>query len=174
MDELWKNTAYLAIKLVHLPVAPLRTLRPACREGYQRPEGMGRDQHRERVSQLERYRILMKHYVQHNCSITISFDESEIEEMADWFMENWDSYVGVSFLKRNDPTMTAKDLGFAYLPQEAISDRVYEEYVSKLLPLDLTGPTCMSSKKIVWPVSGTWTVIGTRNGTFCRKASRLA
>ena len=107
-------------------------------------------------------------------SITISFDESEIEEMADWFMENWDSYVGVSFLKRNDPTMTAKDLGFAYLPQEAISDRVYEEYVSKLLPLDLTGPTCMSSKKIVWPVSGTWTVIGTRNGTFCRKASRLA
>lgn len=89
------------------------------------------------ISQLERYRILMKHYVQHNCSITVSFDETEIETMADWFMENWDDYVGVSFLKRNDPSLTAKDLGFKYLPQEAVSKRVYEEYVSTLLPLDL-------------------------------------
>lgn len=90
------------------------------------------------VSQLERYRILMKHYVQHNCSITISFDETEIEAMANWFMENWDSYVGVSFLQRNDPTKTAKDLGFSYLPQEAVSKRMYEEYVRTLLPLDLS------------------------------------
>jgi adenosylcobalamin-dependent ribonucleoside-triphosphate reductase len=90
------------------------------------------------VSQLERYKMLMKHYVQHNCSITVSFDEGEIDEMADWFMENWDSYVGVSFLQRNDPTKTAKDLGFAYLPQEAVSERVYEAYASTLLPIDLS------------------------------------
>lgn len=90
------------------------------------------------ISQLERYRILMKHYVQHNCSITINFDESEIEAMADWFMENWDDYVGVSFLQRNDPTKTAADLGFSYLPQEAVSKRMYDDYARTLLPLDLS------------------------------------
>lgn len=90
------------------------------------------------VSQLERYKILMDNYVDHNCSITVSFDGSEINAMADWFMENWDSYVGVSFLKRNDPTKTAADLGFKYLPQEAVSKRLYEEYVAQIRPVDLS------------------------------------
>lgn len=90
------------------------------------------------ISQLERYRILMKHYVDHNCSITVSFDEHEIEDMADWFMANWDDYVGVSFLKRNDPSKTAADLGFSYLPQETVSKRMYDEYMAELLPLDLS------------------------------------
>lgn len=89
------------------------------------------------VDQLERYQILMKHYVDHNASITISFDESEIEPVANWFMDNWNDYVGVSFLRRNDPTKTAKDLGFAYLPQEAVSKRMYDEYVSRLLPFSM-------------------------------------
>jgi len=90
------------------------------------------------ITQLNRYLNLMKYYVDHNCSITISYDEHEIEEMADWFMENWDDYVGVSFLKRNDPTKTAEDLGFAYLPQETVSKRMYDEYVATLLPFDLS------------------------------------
>lgn len=89
------------------------------------------------VEQLERYRILMNHYVDHNASITISFDETEIDDVTDWFMQHWDEYVGVSFLRRNDPTKTAKDLGFAYLPQEAVSKRMYEEYVSRLLPFNM-------------------------------------
>lgn len=89
------------------------------------------------ISQLERYRLLMKHYVQNNCSITVSFDETEIEGMADWFMKHWDEYVGVAFLKRNDPSKTAADLGFAYLPQEAVSKQTYDAYVSKLLPVNL-------------------------------------
>lgn len=93
------------------------------------------------IDQLERYRILMDHYVDHNCSITVSFDADEIEAMADWFMEHWDSYVGVSFLKRNDPTRTAEELGFKYLPQECASRRMYEEYVAKLLPVDLSKDT---------------------------------
>lgn len=90
------------------------------------------------ISQLDRYGNLMRWYVDHNCSITVSFDESEIEDMADWFMANWDDYVGVSFLKRNDPTLTAADLGFSYLPQETVSKRMYDEYATTLLPLDLS------------------------------------
>lgn len=93
------------------------------------------------VDQLERYRILMQHYVDHNCSITISFDETEIDDMADWFMANWNAYVGVSFLRRNDPTLTAADLGFDYLPQEPISRRMYDAYAKSLLPVDLAGDT---------------------------------
>ncbi|MBI1620059.1 ribonucleoside-triphosphate reductase, adenosylcobalamin-dependent [Aquamicrobium zhengzhouense] len=90
------------------------------------------------VSQLDRYANLMRYYVDHNCSITVSFDEDEIDDMADWFMANWDDYVGVSFLKRNDPTKTAADLGFSYLPQETVSKRMYDEYAATLLPLDLS------------------------------------
>jgi adenosylcobalamin-dependent ribonucleoside-triphosphate reductase len=89
------------------------------------------------VDQLERYRMLMEHYVQHNCSITVSFDVEDIEPMADWFMQHWDTYVGVSFLKRNDPTRTAEELGFLYLPQECVSRRMYEDYAARLLPVDL-------------------------------------
>lgn len=95
------------------------------------------------VSQLERYRILMENYVDHNCSITVSYDATEIDAMADWFMENWDSYVGVSFLKRNDPTKTAADLGFKYLPQETVSKRLYDEYVRDLKPIDLSADKAM-------------------------------
>ena len=103
----------------------------------------GKDEHVEinqesAVSQLDRYANLMRYYVDHNASITISFDETEIEAMANWFMENWDDYVGVSFLRRNDPTKTAADLGFSYLPQQTVSRRMYEEYVATLLPLDLS------------------------------------
>ncbi len=93
------------------------------------------------IDQLERYRILMENYVEHNCSITVSFDDHEIEEMADWFMKNWNGYVGVSFLKRNDPTRTAAELGFAYLPQEAVSKQMYEEYVARIRPVDLSEDT---------------------------------
>lgn len=106
------------------------------------------------VSQLERYRILMENYVEHNCSITVSFDASEIESMADWFMENWDSYVGVSFLKRNDPTKTAADLGFQYLPQETVSKRMYEEYVATLTPVDLSADKAMDMLDLADCASG--------------------
>lgn len=93
------------------------------------------------VDQLERYRLLMNHYVQHNCSITISFDESEIPAMVDWFMEHWDEYVGVSFLKRNNPFATAEDLGFKYLPQETVTREKFEAYTSRLLPVDISRDT---------------------------------
>ena len=89
------------------------------------------------ISQLERYRLLMNHYVEHNCSITVSFDEAEIPAMVEWFMEHWDEYVGVSFLRRNNPLATAEDLGFKYLPQECVSREQYEAYTAQLLPINI-------------------------------------
>lgn len=86
--------------------------------------------------QLERYKTLMKNYVDHNCSITIYFDGEEIPAIIDWLMNNWDDFIGVSFLQRTDPTKTAADFGQPYLPQEPVFRSDYEEYVSQLLPID--------------------------------------
>lgn len=91
------------------------------------------------VSQLERYRLLQETWCEQNVSNTISYDPSEVPQMIDWFMENWESYVGVSFLFRNDPTKNAEDLGYAYLPQEVVTKEAYDEYVSRLKEVDYSG-----------------------------------
>lgn len=91
------------------------------------------------VSQLDRYKIVQDHYVDHNCSITISYDLDEVPDIVNWLMDNWDSYVGVSFLYRTDPTKTAEDLGYAYLPQAVVDKETYDAYVSTLRPVNLDG-----------------------------------
>ena len=90
------------------------------------------------VTQLNRYRLLMDNYVDHNCSVTISYDKEEVSEIVDWIYDNWDHYVGVSFIYRNDPTKTAEDLGYPYLPQEIVTRVDYEAYTNSLLPIDLS------------------------------------
>lgn len=89
------------------------------------------------IDQLERYKLLQQNWADQNTSITISYDPSEVEEIIDWLLNNWDTYVGVSFLYRNDPTKTAKDLGYLYLPQEVVTKEVYDNYVKRLLPINL-------------------------------------
>lgn len=89
------------------------------------------------VDQLERYKMLQTNWTQHNTSVTISYDLNEVDSIVNWLLDNWDSYVGVSFLYRNDPTKTAKDLGYAYLPQEVVTKEVYQEYVSRLTPVEI-------------------------------------
>lgn len=89
------------------------------------------------ISQLERYKMLMQNYCHQNVSCTISYSLNETDEIVDWLDHNWDNYVAVAFLFRNDPTKTAADLGYPYLPQEVVTKEIYEEYVSKLLPVDL-------------------------------------
>jgi len=91
------------------------------------------------VDQLNRYKLVMDNYVDHNCSITISYDPSEADDIVDWLVANWDTYVGVSFLFRSDPTKTAEDLGFAYLPQQVVDELTYRDYVKRLKPIDLSG-----------------------------------
>lgn len=89
------------------------------------------------ITQLERYRMLMENYVDQNVSITVSYDPSEVDAIIDWLDTYWDSHVATAFLLRNDPTKTAADLGYPYLPQEVVTQEVYESYVSTLLPVSL-------------------------------------
>jgi adenosylcobalamin-dependent ribonucleoside-triphosphate reductase len=88
------------------------------------------------IDQLNRYKDWMQDYVQHNCSVTISYDPTEVDEIVEWLDENWDSYVGVSWLFRNDPTKSPQDLGFEYLPQEVVTAADFSAYVSKLERVD--------------------------------------
>jgi ribonucleoside-triphosphate reductase (formate) len=89
------------------------------------------------IEQLERYKLLQNNWADQNVSVTISYDLHEVEDIIEWLLANWESYVGVSFIYRNDPTKTAKDLGYLFLPQEVVSKEKYEEYVNTLKPIDL-------------------------------------
>jgi ribonucleoside-triphosphate reductase len=89
------------------------------------------------VSQLERYKMLMENWCQQNVSATISYSVDEVPAIIDWLMENWNVYVGVSFLFRADPTKTAKDLGYKYLPQEVVTKEAFEKYSSFIQPLEI-------------------------------------
>jgi ribonucleoside-triphosphate reductase len=84
------------------------------------------------VSQLKRYKKIQLNYCDQNVSNTVSYDPEEIPEIIDWLLENWSNYVGVSFIYRNDPTKSAKDLGYLYLPQEVVDKDRFEQYVSQL------------------------------------------
>jgi ribonucleoside-triphosphate reductase len=98
-------------------------------------------------AQLDRYKLLMDNYVDHNCSVTISYSPEEAPEIVDWLADNWNNYVGVSFLYRTDPTKTAKDLGYLYLPQEVVDEEAYTAYASTLKPLDGGCMTCQQAAK---------------------------
>lgn len=91
------------------------------------------------VTQLEWYRLLQETWCEQNVSNTVSYDPSEVPAIIDWLLENWDSYVGVSFLFRNDPTKNAEDLGYSYLPQEVVTKDVFDAYASRLKPIDYEG-----------------------------------
>jgi ribonucleoside-triphosphate reductase len=84
------------------------------------------------IGQLDRYKKYQIHWCQQNVSNTISYSPEEVPAIIDWLLVNWEHYVGVSFLYRADPTKTALDLGYPYLPQEVVSKGVYDSYVKKL------------------------------------------
>lgn len=89
------------------------------------------------VDQLERYKMLMVNWCHQNVSATISYSVDEVPAIVEWLLDNWNNYVGVSFLFRADPTKTAKDLGYLYLPQEVVTRETYEAYASTLQPIVL-------------------------------------
>ena len=89
------------------------------------------------IIQLERYKLLQTSWNQQNTSVTISYDPTEVPGIIDWLLDNWDCYVGVSFIYRTDPTKTAKDLGYLYLPQEVVTEQDYKDYAATLGEVDL-------------------------------------
>lgn len=91
------------------------------------------------IDQLEWYRLLQETWCEQNVSNTVSYDPSEVPAIIDWLLKHWDTYVGVSFLFRNDPTKNAEDLGYAYLPQEVTTKEQYDAYILRLKQIDYHG-----------------------------------
>jgi adenosylcobalamin-dependent ribonucleoside-triphosphate reductase len=79
------------------------------------------------ISQLERYKIMMENYVDHNCSITVSVSPNEWEKVTEWVYKNWDYVVGISFLPRFD----SSDSPYPNMPFETCSEEDYQELVKK-------------------------------------------
>jgi ribonucleoside-triphosphate reductase (formate) len=89
------------------------------------------------IDQLNKYKLLQTSWSQQNTSVTISYDLDEVEDIIQWLLENWDCYVGVSFIYRTDPTKNAKDLGYLYLPQEIVDEQTYNNYANNLKSVNL-------------------------------------
>lgn len=132
-----REAGYRVFDNPHDPDSVLVTF-PVKWDGVEFDEVDGKEVNLESaVDQLERYKMLMQNWCQQNVSCTVSYSPEEVPAIIDWLLENWDNYVGVSFLLRADPTKTAKDLGYLYLPQEVVTKEDYEQYVSQLKPLVL-------------------------------------
>ena len=84
------------------------------------------------IKQLERYKKWQVNWCQQNVSNTISYSPDEVEDIVDWLLDNWDCYVGVSFLYRYDPTMRAEDMGSAYLPQTVVTKGEYDALMQNI------------------------------------------
>ena len=79
------------------------------------------------IEQLENYKMFMKYYVEHNCSITVHVRDNEWEAVEEWVWENWDDVVALSFLSFDDSF-------YDLLPFEEISEEEYKERVEKMAP----------------------------------------
>jgi len=76
------------------------------------------------VEQLELYKMVMQHYVDHNASNTIHVRPHEWEEVEEWVYNNWDYIVGVTFLPLDESF-------YQLMPYEAISEEKYNELLAK-------------------------------------------
>ncbi len=79
------------------------------------------------IEQLEIYKMFLKSYVDHNCSITVHVRDHEWVEIEEWIWENWDDFVAVSFISHSDNF-------YNLLPFEEISEEEYLERSSKMAP----------------------------------------
>lgn len=79
------------------------------------------------IEQLENYKMFMEHYVDHNCSITVSVRDSEWEETEQWVWDHWDDIVAVSFLPLDDSF-------YELLPYESISKEEYDRRKEEMKP----------------------------------------
>ena len=81
------------------------------------------------IEQLERYKSSMRHWTDHNTSITVSVDENEWNLIPEWLYNNYDDVIGISFL----PKFDTENSPYPQMPYESINEDKYNE-LSKELP----------------------------------------
>lgn len=80
-------------------------------------------------SQFDTYFMFQRTYTSHNSSNTISVRPDEWEEAEQIVWDNWDNFVGVSFLAYDGGTYTLA-------PYEEIDEETYYKLKSKMKPFD--------------------------------------
>lgn len=81
--------------------------------------------------QFNTYFAFQNNYTEHNSSNTITVRPEEWEECEQIVWDNWDNFVGVSFLQLDGGT-------YQLAPYEAITKEQYEEMRSKMQPFDVS------------------------------------
>lgn len=82
------------------------------------------------IQQLQSYYNFQKYYTQHNTSITIDVDPDEWEAVEQNIWENWDNFIGVSFMERFS--------GFySLMPEEVCSEEEYNTRLAEMADLDI-------------------------------------
>lgn len=81
------------------------------------------------IEQLEQYKMMQTHYVDHNTSITVTVKDNEWDDVINWLDKNWDYVVGISFLSLNQDY-------YPLMPYEECTKEQYLELKSKMAPLD--------------------------------------
>jgi ribonucleoside-diphosphate reductase alpha chain/ribonucleoside-triphosphate reductase len=79
------------------------------------------------IEQLEIYKKFMKHYVDHNTSITVHVKNYEWDDVEQWVWDNWDEVVAISFLSLNDSF-------YQLMPYEEISEEEYNKRIISMKP----------------------------------------
>ncbi|MGD9631429.1 MAG: ribonucleoside-triphosphate reductase, adenosylcobalamin-dependent [Pyrinomonadaceae bacterium] len=100
------------------------------------------------VEQLNRYLKLMRTWCDHNVSCTIYYHPEEVGDLTEKLHENWDDYVGVSFLPRYD--CTGKGSQHAWMPQRVVTEKEFRDYSAGLKPVSeeaLVGGLSMEEEK---------------------------
>ncbi|KKR79490.1 MAG: Ribonucleoside-triphosphate reductase [Candidatus Nomurabacteria bacterium GW2011_GWA2_40_9] len=95
------------------------------------PEGAICKDDVDAITQLEHWKIVKKHFTEHNPSVTVSVGEDEWLKVANWVYENWDLVGGLSFLPRSNHV-------YQLAPYEAITKEKYEEMKNRLGDLDFS------------------------------------
>lgn len=81
------------------------------------------------IQQLENYKMFMKYYVDHNCSITVHVRDNEWDAVEDWVWNNWEDVVALTFLSYDDNF-------YELLPYEEITQEEYEKRKSEMRPFN--------------------------------------
>ncbi|MDF2537367.1 MAG: hypothetical protein K0S76_388 [Herbinix sp.] len=81
------------------------------------------------IEQLELYKLSMKHWSDHNTSITVHVRDHEWDQVARWVYENFNSVVGITFLPLMEET-------YPLLPYECTTKDDYERRLSMVKPID--------------------------------------
>ncbi len=80
---------------------------------------------------LEYWKVVKKHFTEHNPSVTISVGEDEWLKVAHWVYENWDLVGGLSFLPRSNHV-------YQLAPYETITKEKYESLLKRVEHLDFS------------------------------------